>query len=171
MLQRAAQADAWAYEPWLKLVELWVQEGAAMPTSDQVKREDAASTVESARRKQWEQELAGYAEKLLARAPNHYAVAWNLGVAYQELAEKTHDRRAMDRALECAGRAVMLYPTEARYRAGLAEMALQAGKLEDARREAEQALWLHQVTPHADRKLPEQTVHRLQQILGQRTSG
>jgi len=53
-------------------------------------------------------------------------------------------------------RAVELYPTSATGRARLAVALDAAGRRDEARREAREALKLHELTPHADKKLPDE---------------
>lgn len=168
LLLKAAEADPWGYEPWLRLLELRVEEmraqndGPDLPKKDE--KEQIRTTVSVATKKPAE-ELDSYASQLLKRARNHHAVRWNLAIAYQEYARMTGDKKALQQALAYASQAITLYPNQAGYHVGHAEMLLQAGRLREAQAAAKTALWLHEVTPHQDRKLPDETVANLNAIL------
>ena len=69
--------------------------------------------------------------------------------------EPSEERTAvLDALVNAASRAVALYPTSARLRAGLADVAAESGRYADAARQAREALRLDALTPHQDKKLP-----------------
>ncbi|WP_347242795.1 O-antigen ligase family protein [Thermogutta sp.] len=169
----AAEADPWAFEPWMRLVELWQAEGPTPPAktgeSFHSKPEvaDLTTFLQKANRpspQERAKELDSYAAALLQRAPNHHAASWILALAYQQLFRETNDRRALARAVSFARRAIELYPHQARYHAGLAELLRTIGDPDGAKKAAKTALWLHTITPHADRKLPDETVQFLEKL-------
>lgn len=168
LLRGAAKADPWAYEPWLRRLELWVN--TIEPPDN---RDDSPSAKTPARpgamiKPLWPDpaaELGECATNLLRRAKNHHVVRWNLAVAYQKLARVTGNGEVLHRAIEYAGDAIRLYPTQAIYYVGYADMLVQAGRLREAREAAQTALWLHEITPHQDRKLSAEAIAGLNAIL------
>lgn len=60
-----------------------------------------------------------------------------------------------------AAKAVLLYPTSAPLNAELAEATAALGRYTEASRYAREALRLHALTPHADKKLPDKVRDRL----------
>ncbi|MGQ9771491.1 MAG: O-antigen ligase family protein [Thermogutta sp.] len=173
LLHKAAKADPWAYEPWLRLLELRVEAMRAgndgRKSSANLKKMEIEATG-LPDRNSLRQELEDYAEHLLTRARNHHAVRWNLAIAYQEYARLTGEKNALQQAITYAHEAIALYPYQATYYVGYAEMLLQAGNQHEAREAARMALWLHDVTPHQDRKLPDETVAHLRAIVETDTS-
>jgi hypothetical protein len=79
------------------------------------------------------------------------------------------DRLKRDLA-NAARRSVALNPTDARLRAEGAEALRLAGEFDAAREQMEQALALDAVTPHTDRKLPDEVRARLKDQLQQENS-
>lgn len=67
--------------------------------------------------------------------------------------------------LRTSARAVEIYPNNALLRADLADAAADAGNLALAARQAEQALQLHDQTPHLDKQLPADRKTRLESQL------
>ena len=170
----AAEADPWAFEPWMRLVELWQAEGPdpQKKTAESLLSKSDAADLTTVLRKprpsspqERAKELDTYAAELIPRAANHHAASWVLALAYQQLFQETNDRRALAKAVTFARRAIDLYPHQARYHAGLAELLRTLGDRDGARKAAEKALWLHTITPHADRKLPEETLQFLEKLL------
>jgi hypothetical protein len=72
----------------------------------------------------------------------------------------------LDAAVAAYRRAGQLYPNSALIRAKLAESLRFSGDQSGFRREAETALWLDQITPHIDHKLPSELRERLARDLG-----
>ncbi len=168
LLRAAAKADPWAYEPWLRRLELWVNTIAPSDNRDNSPRAKTAATPSAIIQPLWADptaELDECAVNLLRRAKNHHVVRWNLAIAYQKLAQVTGSADPLHRAIKYAADAIRLYPTQAIYYVGYADMLRQAGRLREARQAAQKALWLHEVTPHQDRKLPDETVTSLNAIL------
>ena len=85
---------------------------------------------------------------------------------FHNMGQVTQEPEQLNRALGAYRRSVSLYPTNCRYRADLAEILNQTGDVDGARREAAEALRLDELTPHADKKLPdEQRKHLSRKIL------
>lgn len=179
LYEEAARADPWAYEPWMRLLDIWSKETGPRKTASALQdggqagrepgssaavaeRDDSRGNLTPDRRKR----LEHYAEELLKRSPNNHAAAWAVAIAYRQLFDESQDPQALHRAIAMARKAAELYPHQAQYRVGLAELLVLAGEVHAAQVEARTALWLHEVTPHSDRKLPEQTLRRLNEILG-----
>ncbi len=168
LLRAAAKADPWAYEPWLRRLELWVNTVAPPDNCDDSPSAKTPARPGTVIKPLWSDpaaELHECAANLLRRAKNHHVVRWNLAVAYQKLAQVTGNEEALHRAIEYAGDAIRLYPTQAIYYVGYADMLMQAGRLREAGEAAQRALWLHEITPHQDRKLSAEAVARLNAIL------
>ena len=99
--------------------------------------------------------------KFLEVAPNS-DVAWRASGDWYTQAAAVVDRHgtrlasdALDKAVAAYREAVRLYPNDAMCRGLLAESELAAGNRAAFRREAEIALQLDRITPHANKKLPE----------------
>ena len=151
-LERAAEADPWAAEPWRRLAAgkmvIWPQ----MRDANAYRR--------------FEQAVAN----LTRLAPNS-AQSWStIGDWYSQAASITNRSgnriagNAVSKAVEAYRRTVELYPNSAMNRAKLAEAYRTAGDREAYRREAETALRLDKATPHADKKLPAALRNRLKSI-------
>jgi hypothetical protein len=67
--------------------------------------------------------------------------------------------------LRTSARAVEIYPSNAPLRADLAYAAAEAGSFALAARQAEQALKLHDQTPHVEKQLPADRKARLESQL------
>lgn len=152
-LQAAAAADPWAAEPWRRL---------AAEAFDRWQREPDEATFECFRH-------AG--DKALALAPNSASTWFTVGDWYLRASAKT-DREgqpivpgASRDAVRAFREAVRLYPNSAVYRAALADALSAAGDEAGFRQEADAALRLDGLTPHSDKKLPENVRHRLVQSL------
>ncbi len=146
-LQVAAVADPLAAEPWRQL--------AAIAFEDWWKN----SNDERFRR--FEQYNATALELATNSAP-----AWLAsGNWYTRAYAKTGRRAEIDKAVAAYSRAVHFYHNSALNRAKLALAHQAAGNQADFRREADAALRLDRLTPHADKKLPEEL--RKQLIMSQ----
>ena len=147
----AAAADTWAAEPQRKLA------AAELFTWQLAHDADAYQRFERA------------AADFVRLSPKA-AKSWLLvGDCYSRVAASADPSlAAAARAADAYRRAVELYPNSALHRAKLAEAILAAGEWEAFRREAEMALWLDEVTPHADKKLPDATRRRLMMGLDDR---
>jgi tetratricopeptide (TPR) repeat protein len=134
----AAVADPWAAPPLGGLASLslerWHQE-----------RDPAALA-------RFEQ----YLDESLRRSPLSSSAWETAGDWWSGVFARTGDREHLDRAVAMYRRAVELYPTSATGRAKLAVALNAAGRRGEARREAREALRLHGLTPHADKKLPDE---------------
>ncbi len=143
LLEAAANDDAWAAEPRQQLSAIalarWKQTG------------DSAA-------------LAHFEGRVAAwlRLQPLGASAWQAaGEWYLEVFSRTRQPEHAEQAVALLRRAVALYPNSPIGRARLS-MALQsAAQPTEARREAEEALRLDELTPHADKKLPPELRRRL----------
>ncbi|MCE5268945.1 MAG: O-antigen ligase family protein [Planctomycetaceae bacterium] len=153
-LEAAAACDPWAAEPWRRLTaarfDSW-QHATSGETFGRFEEADA--------------NLLRLAPKSgpdwLASGDYYFAAAATRGKGGARLVPQ-----AMGRAVEAYEKAVELYPNRALYRAKLAEAYRAVGKQAGWRREAESALRLDRLTPHADKKLPDDLRSRLVQWLG-----
>ncbi|MCS7305408.1 MAG: O-antigen ligase family protein [Thermoguttaceae bacterium] len=87
-----------------------------------------------------------------------------IGYLLVKLPQETARRQAswaFQRALGCLQEAVSLYPNNALYRARLAEAFAALDYQPGMRREAQAALWLDDLMPHSEKKLPEALRHQL----------
>jgi hypothetical protein len=157
-LEAAAAADPLSSEPWCQLaaieLEVWWNKPDKADFSRFVKARDQA----------------------LSLAPNSAAMWLAAGDWAIRAASKTDQRGkrvmpdAIQSAVESYSRAAQLYPNSALCRAKLAEAHLAAGDRSAFRREAEIALWLHETTPHTDKKLPDELCERLSRNLLEKKS-
>ena len=67
--------------------------------------------------------------------------------------------------VEATRTASRLYPTNSELHARLAQASADISMFSDAVREANEALRLDRITPHADRKLPEALRRRLEDLI------
>jgi hypothetical protein len=143
----AASADRYASAPWTKLAEVeyraWLAEGA---------RPDADVGLK----------VTTALDRAVAppRDPNALRVyRLRIGllrdlIARQGASLAPQDAQALREDLaNAAGRAVLLYPTNATLHAELADAAAAIGRTRDAARHAREALRLDSITPHEDKKL------------------
>ncbi|MGD9646953.1 MAG: O-antigen ligase family protein [Pirellulales bacterium] len=136
-LEAAAASDPYAAQPQLDLAhwyfERWLHDGQP-------------------------QSLASF-ETAVGRAlelrPHQSSVWLRVGQWYRQLAARTGGAEYSTRAVEACRRAVELYPNHARERAVLALACREAGKPDEARRQAAEAWQFDAVTPHADQRLHE----------------
>ncbi len=145
-LAAAAAADPLSVEAWQRLAEARFETWQQQPS-----RENFDGFQE--------------ADANMVRLAPHSASIWaNSGQWYLEASAAPNIQNsnggefacaAIGRAVAAFGRAVQLYPTSANIHAKLAEVYAAAGDRAAFRREAETALRLDAVTPHADKKLPD----------------
>jgi O-antigen ligase len=152
-IEAAAEADPLSAEPWRQMAAIMIEAWSQCPEKVDFGRFLAAR------------------DKMLELAPNS-APLWTAAGDWASRAyAKTdqHGKRIMSEAVrsatECYGRAVQLYPNSALHRAKLAEAMLAAGDQSAARREAEMALHLDEITPHIDKKLSADVRNRLRDLL------
>ena len=100
--------------------------------------------------------LEEYCETALRLSPQSASTWHHFARLFYGAWQVTGQQEQIDRALNAYRRAVSLYPTNCRYRADLAEVLEQTGDVDGARREAAEALRLDGLTPHADKKLPDE---------------
>jgi O-antigen ligase len=134
-LERAAEADPIAVEPWRELAAFAV--GQWMVTG------------EAAALDRFEMAMA----KTLEVEPLSGPLWWQSGEWYIQIAQKKSDRSYLEKAIRAYQQAVVLYPNYAKYHATLALALFSAGDRQAGDRERTTALWLDEVTPHEDKKL------------------
>lgn len=144
-LQQARDADSWAVEPQRALAALAFGQATHEPTP------------------QRRNEFLRAQEAVFVLTPWSSAVRAEAGERYVALFEQTHEPVWSQRAAEVYQQAIERYPNSALLRARLALALAAAGQPEAARREAQEALRLHELTPHRDKKLPETLVAELHQ--------
>jgi hypothetical protein len=151
-LKVAAAADRLSAEPWRAVAAAEFQLCSQIPGRLFTAFEEADRNV-------------------LQLAPNSAPDWLASGDWYFEAASKTDGQGsklvpdALGKAVAAYEKAVELYPNDALCRAKLAEAYRAAGQRPEFRREAEEALRLDRLTPHADRKLPAGLRSRLLQGL------
>jgi len=136
--QRAAVADPWAAAPLRELASLSLQRW--------YRERDPAALA------RFEQ----YLDESLRRSPLSSSTWETAGDWLSGVFAKTGDPEHLGRAVAMYRRAVEVYPTSATGRAKLAVALDASGQRDEARREAREALRLHGLTPHADKKLPDE---------------
>ncbi len=147
-LHAATEADPLAAEPWRDraslMLQIWETAGSAQAL-EAFREADA----EAARRE-----------------PNS-AAGWLLsGDWHLWVHRQTGAARDAERAVASYARAVALYPNSGLHRARLALAHRAAGHAEAFEQEAAEALRLDGLTPHADKKLPEELREQLKRSLG-----
>jgi tetratricopeptide (TPR) repeat protein len=152
-IEAAAAADPLSAEPWRELAAITIEAWSQHPEKVDFGRFLAAR------------------DKMLELAPNS-APQWSAAGDWASRAYAKTDQHgkqlmpeAIQSAVECYGRAVQLYPNSASHRARLSQALLAAGNRSAARREAEIALQLDEITPHIDKKLPVDQQDRLRSLL------
>ena len=147
-LYAAASADPLSAEPWARLAALDFERWQLGPASAKLER--------------FEQAMAN----ALRLSPQSSALWLAAGSRYLEVAdrpgvEESLRSEAIGKAVTACRRAVELYPNNGVGRATLAVALDAAGDQEGFRQQAEAALRLDALTPHADRKLPDELRNRL----------
>jgi len=148
-LLEATRADPWAVEPWAMLA------AAAHRRWQQTGEPETLGLFESSART---------AAKL---APHASTLRWQTGEGYLDIFFKTGQRDYLEKALAAYRQAVDLYPTSAMYQASLALVLKQAGDQAGFEEHRQTALRLDAITPHQNRKLPDE----LRKSLQRNTSG
>lgn len=143
MLQEAAHADPWATEPRRFLADVIYQQWLAHP--------DPATMAEFDRAVQ----------DTLDRAPHAASIYRQFGLAYCDCYAVNRDHDLLVKGIRLLRRAAELYPNDCRKHADLADAYLAAGDQANYQREREEALRLDQLTPHLDKKLPDEQRQRL----------
>lgn len=147
-LRAAATADPLADEPWKNLAALamnrWTHEGDL----------------------RWLRLWKDAQAEILRRRPQSSAAWHQAADGFFEIYRQSHRAGELTRAIDHYRRAVELYPNQALGRAHLAQALSAAGRSDEARREAADALRLHRLTPHADQKLPEGTLAEIDAMAG-----
>ncbi len=134
-LAEAVMADPLWAEPWSQLASLdysrWEASG------------DAAAF----------QAFEMSSRAAITRRPSSSRLWWTLGERYFAAASRAGGGKTLPQAVAAYRRAVELYPNSANYQAGLALALRAAGDSVGYGEHRDQALWLDEVTPHADKKL------------------
>ena len=159
MLKRAAEYDSLSAAPSEQLASVALQQWLENPVPESRMLGAFSKATQVAL------ELAPNAATLWREVGEQYLT---IGQRLTEAFGKNRDPAcrdragwAFDRAAEHYRRAVELYPNSAACRAGLAEALLAAGDPEGAAEQAEEALRLDDLTPHADKKLPDELRKKL----------
>ena len=135
-LEEAARADPLSAEPWRQLAGLTFQQWQRQPSEENLRRFDLCMKT------------------ALEQAPRA-AATW-LAAGERYTAVFAHSRQPADRdaALDAYRRAVQLYPNNALYHAEFALALRAVGRRDAFRREADAALDLDKLNPHAEKRLP-----------------
>lgn len=143
-LLEAARADPLSSEPYQLLAAIAFADWQRSPTEANLLRAER------------------YLTEAMARQPNAWSLRLVAGDRSMEVFQKTKARSALDSALEHYREAVRLYPHRAENHAKLALALKAAGDRAGYSAEREQALRLDQLTPHLDKKLPDELRKSLQ---------
>lgn len=136
-LYEAAAADPLSAEPWKQLANVALEKWLKRPDPETFQRFEQA------------------AQEALAREPQAASAWLYYGDRYLEIFGKTGRPEDLQMARKMHQRAVKLYPNSAIGHAKLAATYRAAGQGTEFRQEAERALQLDAITPHLDKKLPE----------------
>ncbi len=134
-LLQAAKADPWSAESWSRLASVAFRRWAVGGEPDGLAR------------------FERYTEKACATAPNSSPVWRTVADGYLAAYQKLRRPEDLKRALAAYQTAVRLYPNSADHQAALAVAMRSAGDEAGFREHAQRALWLDEITPHADNKL------------------
>jgi hypothetical protein len=146
MLQAGA-ADWASAEPFMAIAEL---------SAEQV-RNDPQST-------EWPQNLVKAARGVMALHGHSSANARRLGGLFREVYAVTGNMGAADRCVDLTRVAAMFYPNSGLLQAEYALALDLVSNKKAARRVAERALELDELTPHADKKLPGELRQRMREL-------
>ena len=100
--------------------------------------------------------LEQYCAIALRLSPKSASIRHHCANLLYRAGQLTGQQEQVEMALDAYRRAVSLYPTNCRYRADLSGVLEETGDIAGARREAAEALRLDELTPHTDKKLPEE---------------
>src|SRR5262249_34838356 len=108
------------------------------------------------------------------RNPNSWWLHMRLAVTIRELLQRLGSKLTPIEVVQLGGEivketriATLLYPSNAGLHARLAESSAEISMFGDAAKEAEEALRLDRLTPHPDKKLPEDVRRRLESHLSE----
>lgn len=147
MLLQAGAADWASAEPFMALAEL---------SAEQVRR-DPTNT-------EWPQNLVKAARGVMALHGHSSANARRLGRMFRDVYAVTGNTGAADRCVDLTRVAAMFYPNSALIQAEYALALDLVSNKKAARRVAERALELDELTPHADKKLPDDLRQRMREL-------
>jgi hypothetical protein len=157
--RRAGEADAYSARPWLALADLefrsWLGRGA--PVQERAVAPDQ-------RRPGAGPERPRNPNSLQVQGLRGFYARQILGMDLPLPPTVVHLLR--NQVMDALGKSAKLDPTNATTRAQLAESLAERGHTRYAVAEAEEALSLDRITPHADRKLPADLRQRLLAHLG-----
>jgi hypothetical protein len=134
----AAHADALAADPWTQLASRAFAEWKARPEDEPLRQ------------------FQSYAEQALARAPNASSLWEMTGESFLEVFGRTGQTPFLTLAVTALRRAAQLYPNSATTRARLARALRTKGDQAGYEAERQRALELDHLTPHLDKKLPDE---------------
>jgi O-antigen ligase len=145
--ERAIQADKYSANPWIGLANAKYREWQSRGSKPDDLR--------------WRAVPLALAEAVKPpRNPNSWALHRDRALATREILQALGDGIGVGPLLtyranivEATRRASRLYPTNATLHAQLAEASAEIGKIDDAAKEAREALRLDALTPHKDKKL------------------
>jgi len=137
-LLRAAAADPLAAQPWKELASLAFRRWQQTRTPEALQRFEMSTKT------------------ALQLAPNSSPTWHVVGDRYAEIFGHTRQKRHIEQAVNAYRRAVELYPNSGLYRAKLAVALRAAGDEPGFRKQAAAAIRLDGLTPHADKKLPDE---------------
>lgn len=156
-IKAAIAADPWSAEPWRHLavfdLTYWFESFSDGRTN--------SLALDSYR---CFEEAVGNIARLEPNSSSNWAMIgdwYSVAAAKYDKNGKKTAPEAARKALDAYRRTVELYPNSAMNRAKLAEACRSVGDFDGFRREAESSLWLDKVTPHADKKLPDDVRKRL----------
>ncbi len=147
LMLQAGAADWASAEPFMAIAEL---------SAEQV-RTDPSST-------EWPQNLVKAARGVMALHGHSSANARRLGGLFREVYAVTGNTGAADRCVDLTRVAAMFYPNSALLQAEYALALDLVSNKKSARRVAERALELDELTPHADKKLPGDLRQRMREL-------
>lgn len=147
IILQAAAAD-WANdEPYMAMAEL---------SAEQVRKDPTNS--------EWAQNLVKAARSVVALHGHSSANMRRLSTMFREVYALTGNTGAADRCVDMARLAVQFYPNSPVLQAEYALSLDTVSNTLAARRVAEKALKLDELTPHADKKLPEDLRQRMREL-------
>ncbi len=143
--RRAARWDPFSAEPWRFRASLALGRWMHAPTDDPLRGE-------------WLEQFESYAHEAVARDPHTSARHREVGEWYLAAYVASGNRSLLRKAVSASRRATELYPNNSMVHAQLAWLHHLIGDSREAAAEAEEALRLDALNPHAEQKLEKQQV-------------
>jgi tetratricopeptide (TPR) repeat protein len=145
-LRAAAIADPLSFEPLLRLAVLESENWRRYPSAPAFER------------------TVAYFDKAIRLNPRSASLQEQKGDVCVEVYRQARDEDALAVAVRAYRRTTELHPSSIMTRAKLALVLADAGDKRGAAAEAEEAIRLNDLTPHADQKLPADVLHRLKSL-------